>query len=185
MVQVYQWGGGLMNEFSEVRETKSRMTQEVENKSLGFENAKNDVNEPRHIKTINENLDGKTYPETDILYKKNTFRLDGEKVEGVFPVFNSKFNTALSKNLWKASDSEQFKYCTEKLKQKIEKNPEFSKQFTPRQLEQIENGEPRISGLTWHHNEVPGKMELVNSADHEKCRHTGGRNIWGGGSDYR
>lgn len=174
-----------MNEFNEVRELKPNINQEVKSKSLGFENTKNDVNEPRHIKTINEDLAGRRYPGTDVPYKNHTFRLDGEKVEGVFPVFNSKFETVLPKELWNSSDTEQFKYCTEKLGQKIEKNTEFSKQFTPRQLEQIENGEPRISGLTWHHNEMPGKMNLVNSTDHEKCRHTGGRSIWGGGSDCR
>ena len=113
------------------------------------------------------------------------FRLDGELVEGVFPVFNSVFDTHLPKKLQKASDTEQFKFCTEKLKERIERDPEFAKQFTTRQLEQIKAGAPRISGLTWHHNEVPGKMQLVNSVDHEKCKHTGGRSIWGGGSDYR
>ena len=56
---------------------------------------------------------------------------------------------------------------------------------TPRQLEQIKNGEPRISGLTWHHNEVLGEMQLVNAEEHGICRHTGGRSIWGGGSDCR
>ena len=51
--------------------------------------------------------------------------------------------------------------------------------------EQIKNGEPRISGLTWHHNEIPGKMQLVDATEHSTCRHTGGRSIWGGGSDCR
>lgn len=174
-----------MNPFNEVKEVKPRVNQEVRNKSQGFENTKKDIHEPRHIKTINEELAGKTYPGTDIPYRKHVFRLNGEKVEGVFPVFDSKFDTFMKKDLWKASDTEQFKYCTEKLKQRIEMNPEFGKQFTQRQLEQIKAGEPRISGLTWHHNEVPGKMQLVSSTDHEKCRHTGGRSIWGGGSDCR
>lgn len=172
-----------MNPFKEVKEVKPK--QDLGNKFQVFENIKKDVDEPRHIKTINEELAGKTYPGTDIPYRKHVFRLDGEKVEGIFPVFNSKFDTVLPKDLRNASDTEQFKYCTEKLKQRIERDPEFAKQFTPRQLEQIKAGEPRISGLTWHHNEVPGKMQLVNAADHEKCRHTGGRSIWGGGSDCR
>ena len=58
-------------------------------------------------------------------------------------------------------------------------------QYLGRQLEQIRNGEPRISGLTWHHTEHPGVMQLVNSNVHSMCRHTGGRSIWGGGSDCR
>ena len=174
-----------MNPFSEFKEIKSHVNKEIANKTKGFENAKNDLKEPRHIKTINENLEGKNYPGTDILYRKHVFRLDGEKVEGVFPVFKSKFNTYLPKELQKVSDAEQFKVCTKKLKERIECDLEFAKQFTPRQLEQIKAGEPRISGLTWHHREVPGKMQLVNSVDHEKCKHTGGRSIWGGGSDNR
>ena len=117
--------------------------------------------------------------------KKHVFVLDGEKVEGVFPKFDSKFETVLPKELRTASDTEQFKYCTEKLVKQIEKDPELAKQFAPRQLEQIKNGEPRISGLTWHHNEIPGKMQLVDAREHNACRHTGGRSVWGGGADCR
>ena len=174
-----------MNLFSEVKEVKPKVNQDLGKKSQGFETTKKDVNEPRHIKTINENLEGKTCPGTDVYYRKHVFRVNGEKVEGVFPVFESKYNTFLPRNLREAPDTAQFKYCTEKLKQRIEMGPEFADNFTPRQIEQIKAGEPRISGLTWHHNEVPGKMQLVNAADHATCRHTGGRSIWGGGSDCR
>lgn len=174
-----------MNLISEVKEVKPKVNQDLGNRSQGFENSKKDVSEPRHIKTINEDFAGKTYPGTDINYRKHVFRLNGEKVEGVFPVFESKFNTLLPKGLRNASDTEQFKYCTERLKQRIERDSEFAKQFTPRQLEQIKDGEPRISGLTWHHNEIPGKMQLIDATEHAICRHTGGRSVWGGGSDYR
>lgn len=51
--------------------------------------------------------------------------------------------------------------------------------------EEIKNGEPRISGLTWHHTEHPGQMQLIDSDVHSKCRHTGGRSVWGGGSECR
>ena len=140
---------------------------------------------PRHIPTINEGLEGKTYPGTDVKYEKHTFLYNGEKVEGVFPVFHSKFELFIPKELRNASDTEQFKYCVQQLAERVEKDPEFAKQFTPRQLEQIKNGEPRISGLTWHHNEIPGKMQLVDANEHSICRHTGGRSIWGGGSECR
>lgn len=174
-----------MNPFSEVKEVKNLATKEVGNKTKAFEKTTSDVKEPRHITTINEGLNGKKYPGTDVEYGKHTFRLNGEKVEGVFPKFKSNFDTRLPKNIWNASDAEQFKYCTERLKQGIENNPEFAKELTSRQIEQIKAGAPRISGLTWHHNEIPGKMQLVNAETHEKCRHTGGRSIWGGGSDCR
>lgn len=137
----------------------------------------------RHIPTINEGMEGKTV--NGVKFAKRIFTLNGEKVEGVFPVFKSEFECKLPENMYTASDNEQMKYCTKKLAEKIERDPEFAKKFTPRQLEQIRNGEPRISGLTWHHNEVPGKMQLVNAEDHSAARHTGGRSIWGGGSESR
>lgn len=171
-------------EIKEVQEL-TKASNEVNNKTKAFENSSKEVKSPRHIPTINEGLEGQTYPGTDVTYRKHTFMLNGEKVEGIFPVFDSKFDTRLPKELRNASDTEQFKYCTQQLAKRIEQDPELAKQFTPRQLEQIKNGEPRVSGLTWHHNEIPGKMQLVDANDHSVCRHTGGRSIWGGGSDCR
>ena len=144
----------------------SKGKSEVRNTAKAFEESKNEVKPPRHITTINEGLAGQIYPGTNVEYKKRSFMLNGERIEGVFPQFDSKFETRLPQNLWNASDTEQFRFCT-------------------RQLEQIKNGEPRISGLTWHHNEISGKMQLVSADEHSMCRHTGGRSIWGGGSDCR
>lgn len=171
-------------EIKEVQEM-SKSTSDVGKTTKAFENTQNEVKSPRHITTINEGLAGQTYPGTNVEYRKHTFMLNGEKVEGVFPKFDSKFDTMLPKDFRSASDTEQFKYCTQKLAKQIENNPELAKQLTPRQLEQIKNGEPRISGLTWHHNEIPGKMQLTNAIEHNTCRHTGGRSIWGGGADCR
>lgn len=141
-----------------------------------------------HYKTINAHLEGKDL--NGVPYERRRIEINGILIEGVFPVFESKFDVALPEELKKSSDTEQFKYCMEQLRERIESDPEFAKQFTPRQLEQIKDkikdkNNPRISGLTWHHNEESGKMQLVNSAKHEPCRHTGGRNLWGGGSDCR
>lgn len=168
----------------EVQELKKNVS-DVGKTTKAFENSKNEVKAPRHITTINEGLVGQNYPETNVEYKRHTFMMNGEKVEGVFPKFDSKFDIMLPRDLRNASDTEQFRYCTQKLIRQIETDPEFAKQFTTRQLEQIKNGEPRISGLTWHHNEIPGKMQLVNATEHNICRHTGGRSIWGGGSECR
>ena len=175
-----------MNHFSikEVQEL-THSKNDIKKTTKAFENYKNEVKSPRHLTTINESLEGKTCSGTNVEYRKHVFTLNHEKVEGVFPVFESIADIRLPKDLQTASDSEQFRYCTKQLANRIENNPEFAKQFTNRQLEQIKNGEPRISGLTWHHNEIPGKMQLVNAAEHATCRHTGGRSIWGGGSDYR
>ena len=163
----------------------SKSISDVGKTTKAFENQKGEIRSPRHITTINEGFAGQTYPGTNIEYRKHVFTFNGEKVEGVFPKFDSKFDVMLPRDLRNASDTEQFKYCTQKLTKQIECDSELAKQFTSRQLEQIKNGEPRISGLTWHHNEIPGKMQLVNASEHTTCRHTGGRSIWGGGSDCR
>ncbi len=171
-------------EVSEVKELGNSL-EKTENKINAFEMKDKEVTLPEHIKTINEEYAGKEYPNTDVKYQKHAFKYNGEKVEGVFPKFDSKFETMLPKDLRTMSDREQFKYCTGELAKKIENVPELSDKFTDRQLEQIRNGEPRISGLTWHHNEIPGKMQLVDAEIHGICRHTGGRSIWGNGSEYR
>ena len=138
----------------------------------------------RQIPTISERMEGKSV--AGVEYVRRVVTLDnGEKVEGVFPKFESKFQVNLPEGIYKASDNEQMKYCTKKLAERIESDPEFAKKFTPRQLEQIRNGEPRISGLTWHHNEMRGIMQLVDADKHDAARHTGGRSIWGGGSESR
>lgn len=167
-----------------VREIQA-FPKEAGGKIKAFENKEAELARPVRMETINERLAGQTYPGTGVEYRKHGFMLDGKKVEGVFPKFESKFETVLPKDLRSASDTEQFKYCVQKLNQRIGAEPSFAKQFTPRQQEQIKNGEPRISGLTWHHNEVPGKMQLVNADIHNTCRHTGGRSLWGGGAENR
>jgi hypothetical protein len=37
-------------------------------------------------------------------------------------------------------------------------------------------------GYTWHHNQDPGKMELVPTDLHDEVKHTGGYSIWGANS---
>ena len=143
-----------------------------------------DSNGVIHLKTDREDLEGKT-SENGVPYERKVVNISGVKIEGVFPEFKSIFDVNLPDDLLKASDTEQFRYCTQQLAQRIKEDPVFARQFTPRQLEQIKNGEPRISGLTWHHNEEPGKMQLVDADTHNICRHTGGKSIWGGGKDYR
>lgn len=142
-------------------------------------------NDIEYLKTYKDDLEGKTHPETGVPYVKKIVEADGKKIEGVFPEFNSKFDTKLPSEMYKATDEKQFKYCTERLAEQIKNDPELEKQFTQRQIEQIISGYPRISGLTWHHNETPGKMQLVNAETHAASGHTGGKSIWGGGSEYR
>ena len=50
------------------------------------------------------------------------------------------------------------------------------------QLDDIQEGRTP-KGYVWHHNEEPGKMQLVRREDHDRAiggaAHTGGSSLWG------
>ncbi len=134
-----------------------------------------------HYKTDNQHLEGQVSA-CGVPYERRTIEYKGIKIEGVFPVFESAFDTELSEEDYQSSNTKQFKEANKKLKEALEKDPDLKDRFTPEQLEDIENGDtPR--GYTWHHNEEPGKMQLVKTEDHDRriggAAHTGGNSIWG------
>ena len=136
------------------------------------------------LKTVYNKFENRVLPGTDVKYVRKTLDIKGTIIEGVFPEFKSLFTTYLPDNLLLASDKVQFSHCVKSLQNEIKNNPGFSKQFSPRQLEQIKAGKTP-GGYTWHHNEQLGKMELVKSDVHDIAKHTGGRAIWGGGGIHR
>lgn len=136
------------------------------------------------LKTGNETLAGKVHPETGVKYEKQVVDLFGNKVEGVFPKFDSVFTAKLPMDKLMSSDSAQFKICNEQLKNEVMKNPTLQKSFSQRQLKQISEGD-KPSGFTWHHNEKTGIMELVDTSKHANTDHIGGRALWGGGKAAR
>ena len=171
-------------------------TEEVEN-NTPTSNSENftdttDVNSneteedsPRTIKTINDSLVDQNHPETGVPYVEKEVVTDtGEKVKGVFPQFDSKIDVQLPEDMEQAPDRTQFAECNKQLAERVAKDPELRSQFTEDQLADIEDGYTP-EGYTWHHNEEKGKMQLVDSDIHSQTRHTGGRNIWGGGTENR
>ena len=157
-------------------------------KAEGIEGCK--INDEGVIKypCRNEELAGKENPITGVKYEKRIVEIDGYKVEVVMPVFDSKFEVQLPDELCLSKDKEQFKECNKQLYEAIQKDPELAKKFTPEQIEQIKDGMKNggaPDGCTWHHDAEKGKMQLVDSDMHGDSRHTGGRTLWGGGSDCR
>jgi hypothetical protein len=139
----------------------------------------------KNIKTIPNNLNAGVTELNGIKYRwRFVVANDGTIMKGNFPVFDSKCNVNLPKDMLQASDKSQFKYCSEKLRDTVNKNDKLKSIFNSDQLAQIENGETP-DGYTWHHNERTGLMQLVDSATHSATPHTGGRAIWGGGSEKR
>lgn len=138
------------------------------------------------LNTNNFSLEGNNHPETGVKYERGTIDLNGIKIEGVFPKFDSIFVCKLPSDKLKASDTEQFKECMSQLRAKIGSNPELAKKFDGAQLEQINDYNLfKIRGFIWHHSENPGEMQLVLADKHGLTPHTGGKSIWGGGSKLR
>ena len=139
---------------------------------------------PQKIECSNESLAGKEHPETGVPFEKKIVEVNGDKYEVVVPVFESQNDVQLPENKLLATDKEQFEFCNQDLKEKVESNQELRDKFDEIQLEQIMNGETP-DGYTWHHDAEVGKMQLVDTETHRKTGHTGGKKIWGGGKQYR
>lgn len=129
-------------------------------------------------------LEGKRHEPSGVLYERKQICIDGIKIEGVFPVFDSKYDTYLPPDKYKSNTYAT--ECNAKLKEAIEQNPELRKSFTLEQIKDIESGDTP-DGYVWHHNEEQGKMQLVEKIKHDKtiggAPHTGGSALWGPASD--
>ena len=182
------------NEYDEngTRELTAEEKQELKDK-LGWSDDKIDRNcridkdGVIQYKTDCQDKEGQK-SDCGVPYERKRFEYKGVIIEGVFPVFDSVFETELDESDYQKSSSKQFDECNKRLKEEIEKNPELKKQFTEEQLKDIEEGRTP-SGYTWHHNEEPGKMQLVKTEDHDKriggAAHTGGNSIWGNKSTVK
>lgn len=138
-----------------------------------------DENGVIHYKTDRCDLEGKT-SENGVPYERRTIEINGVKIEGVFAKFESVFDTQLDPDKYKSKA--YAKECNAKLKEAIENAPELRSKFTPEQIKDIEEGRTP-TGYVWHHNEEPGKMQLVKREDHDRAiggaAHTGGNSLWG------
>lgn len=139
---------------------------------------------PEKIVCRNEELAGKKHPDTDVPFERKLVQVDGKLYEVVVPKFDSAFDAQLPMDKLKETDAKQSEVCNAQLKQAVDSNQELREKFNDDQLEQIENGDTP-DGYTWHHDAEVGKMQLVDTEIHQKTGHTGGRKIWGSGTDNR
>lgn len=172
-----------VQDVSKVENNKDLPTSNFEDNNT--ENTSENGENSRYIICRNESLEGDRHPISGVEFDRKTIELpDGSKVEGVFPTFESKFDAQLDESQYNESDAKHFKEANGQLKDAIENNPELKEQFTDEQLEQIEAGDTP-EGYVWHHSEEPGTLQLVDITEHAQTGHTGGRSVWGGGSDNR
>ena len=168
--------------------TEKSDSQETSNEES--DGANNDISdEPRYVITRNQSLEGDRHPITGVRFEKKTVELpSGEKIEGVFPEFESVFDAEIPEDMYLKTDKEQFKECNKQLYQAIENDPDLASSFSEEQLEQIKDGIQDGSapdGYVWNHDAECGKIQLVDFETHAHTGHTGGRAIWGGGEAYR
>ena len=174
------------NEFRELtEEEKQHLREKTRLSEIAIENIRVDAEGNYHLKCRNEELAGKKHEVTGVRYVEKTITVDGVKITVVVPELPYIFECEIPSEMWKNGDREIFKECTEQLRDYLEAHLEMKSQFSEQQLEQIMNGEPYIKGYTWHHSEIPGKMELVETKTHVLSGHTGGNSIWCGGIRYK
>ena len=140
----------------------------------------------QEIQSMNMGLVGDVHPITGVPFELSTVEFDGQLVEGAFPVFNSAFETELPGSLYLTTDSMHFRFANVQLAEAIEHQPSLAAELhlTPQQVEDLHNN-VTPEGYVWHHHEQPGVLQLVEEDVHNTTAHTGGRFIWGGGSEYR
>ena len=146
-----------------------------------------DIAEAEDIDTRNDHLSGYEHPETGVPFIDKTVALpNGHIVEGVFPVFDETFNVMIAEELYLESDDVHFEVANDTLYQAIVENPNLANElgYSQVDVQSLANGQTP-EGYTWHHNEEPGVLQLVDEETHAQTSHTGGRAIWGGGSEYR
>lgn len=135
-----------------------------------------------HYKTDRCDLEDET-SENGVPYERRRIVINGVVIEGVFPKFDSLFDTELAPDNLKTKA--YAKECNAALKETIANDPELRSKFTSEQLKDIEERRTP-TGYVWHHNEEPGKMQLVKREDHDRAiggaAHTGGNSLWGADS---
>jgi hypothetical protein len=146
-----------------------------------------DVADAEEIDTRNDGLSGYEHPETGVNFIEKTVELpNGELIEGTFPVFDSSFSVEIVEELYLESDSVHFTVANDTLFQAIQEDGNLAVELglSQEDVQALSNSQTP-EGYTWHHHEQPGVLQLVNEDTHDQTGHTGGRTIWGGGSEYR
>jgi hypothetical protein len=137
------------------------------------------------IETINDNLEGGLHPETLVEFERENITLPTkEGISGVFPEFESLYTVQLPEDMFFESDHTHFSYANEQLSKELESNTLLLREFSQSQINEI-SVDKTPTGYTWDHDEEVGRLELVDKEIHANTAHTGGRSLWGGGTNNR
>lgn len=146
-----------------------------------------DIVEAEGLETRNDHLTGYEHPDTGVAFVGKIVELpNGQVIEGTFPVFDETFNVMIAEDIYLESDDVHFEVANDTLYQAVTENQNLAKElgFSQADVQCLAYGQTP-EGNTWHHNEEPGLLQLVDEETHAQTAHTGGRAIWGGGSVNR
>ncbi|MEH7235360.1 HNH endonuclease [Bacillus sp. JJ1562] len=145
-----------------------------------------DVADAEEVSTRNDALAGDVHPETNIPFIEKTVEVPDGTIVGTFPVFESVYDVQLQEDMYLQSDSVHFTYANYELYEAIESNQALSQELglNSTDIQQLAQGNTP-EGFTWHHAEEAGLLQLVDEETHHNTGHTGGRELWGGGAEYR
>ena len=102
-----------------------------------------------------------------------------------FPEFTL-FETYLGdEHINSKNDKEHFSACNARMKELLKKDTDLAGKLglSETQIKFFNKETPAKKsppGLTWHHHQDVGKMQLVDEKLHDRWGHIGGMNIWGG-----
>lgn len=139
-----------------------------------------------YAESINDHYEGGEHPNTYVPFERTEIQYAGETISGVYPVFESDFSAQLQPSEYTLSDASHESIANAQLHEAIMADSllQASLNLTDADVQALaSNVTP--DGYTWHHHEQPGQLQLVDSYTHNETAHTGGRFIWGGGSDAR
>lgn len=136
--------------------------------------------------SINDHHEGTSHPITDVPFERTEIQYAGETISGVYPVFESEFTAQLQTGEYTLSDVAHEKIANLQLYEAIQQNPslQYDLGLTDEEVHSLQSN-VTPEGYTWHHHEQPGQIQLVESSVHDQTGHTGGRHIWGGGTEAR
>jgi RHS repeat-associated protein len=124
---------------------------------------------------------------------------NGEGVRDLGKYHASHEHTLMSSE-FKMTDVEHFSRANQSVYERIKVDYDFKKTLQSKYPGVVEHVQPRVDGsfrgssppgMTWHHGDKPGSLQLVDRLDHQtyhKVYHPdgkGGRNKWGGGTACR
>ena len=117
------------------------------------------------INKPNVKLAGQKHPKTGVVFDQKGF-----------PIFDdyAKFDTKIDVNL---RYGQQMQAASLDLSKAIDNGQIPASQFTVKQLQQIRSGSKQVDGLTWHHHQDSGRMQLIPRKLHNQTNHIGGNAI--------